>query len=360
MYEFRMPSLGADMEAGTLSRWLVKPGDPVSKGDIVAIVETEKSDIEVEIFTSGTVGQILVEAGKRVPVGTLLATISTNGDAAAVAPPPAATGAPPPASPAARKRAAELGVDLSTVQGTGPGGAVTLGDVESVGKTPAKDRAASMRRAIAAAMARSNREIPHYYLAAEIDVSRALAWLREENLKRQVEQRLLPAVLLLKAVALALRKTPELNGFWENDTFRPGDGVHLGVAVSIRGGGLIAPAIHDADRKSLDELMAALGDLVQRSRAGTLRSSEMTDPTVTVTNLGDQGIGTVFGVIQPPQVALVGFGGIAERPWAEDGKVVVRPLVTATLSADHRATDGHRGSLFLSEVDRLLQKPESL
>jgi len=259
----------------------------------------------------------------------------------------------------ARKMAEELGIDLAKVTGTGIGGAVAKADVEAAAAAP-RDRAASMRRAIGAAMARSKREIPHYYLSATIDMRRALAWLEEENRKRSVEERLLPAVLLLKAVALALRKVPELNGFWVDDTFRPSEAVHVGVAVSIRGGGLIAPALHDVDKRSLGELMAALRDLVQRARAGTLRSSEMTDSTVTVTNLGDQGVETVFGVIYPPQVALVGFGRIVERPWAEGGMLGVRPVLTATLSADHRASDGHRGALFLTALDQLLQKPETL
>ncbi|HSK80252.1 MAG TPA: dihydrolipoamide acetyltransferase family protein, partial [Thermoanaerobaculia bacterium] len=225
---------------------------------------------------------------------------------------------------------------------------------------PPRDRAASMRRAIGAAKARSKREIPHYYLSATIDMRRALAWLTEENRRRSVEERLLPAAILLKAVALALRKVPELNGFYVDDAFRPSEAVHLGVAVALRGGGLIAPAIHDVDKKSLGELMAALRDLVARARAGTLRSSEMSDPTVTVTNLGDQGVETVFGVIYPPQVALVGLGRIVERPWAENGLLGVRPVVTATLSADHRATDGHRGALFLTALDQFLQEPEKL
>jgi len=217
-----------------------------------------------------------------------------------------------------------------------------------------------MRRAIGAAVARSKREIPHYYLASEINVRRAFAWLEEGNRTRAVEERLLPAVLLLKAVAVALREVPELNGFWIDDAFRPGEGIHLGVAISIRGGGLIAPAIHGVDKKSLGELMAALRDLVQRTRAGTLRSSEVSDPTLTVTNLGDQGVESVFGVIYPPQVALVGFGRIVERPWAEGGLLGVRPVLTATLSADHRASDGHRGGLFLAALARLLQEPEKL
>ncbi|MFY9820930.1 MAG: dihydrolipoamide acetyltransferase family protein, partial [Thermoanaerobaculia bacterium] len=210
------------------------------------------------------------------------------------------------------------------------------------------------------AMARSKREIPHYYLATEIDMGRALAWLEEENRKLPVEERLLPAAVLLKAVALALRKVPELNGSWTDGAFQPSAAIHLGVAVATRGGGLIAPAIHDTDKKSLGELMAALRDLVQRARAGTLRSSEMSDPTITVTNLGDQGVETVFGVIYPPQVALVGLGRITERPWAENGLLGVRPALTATLAADHRVTDGHRGGLFLAALDQLLQQPEAL
>ena len=441
-----MPSLGADMEAGTLSKWLVRPGDPVKRGDVVAIIETEKSDIEVEIFASGVVDRILIDKGQRVPVGTLLATLTTNGEVAAAppAPVPAPVEAPaPPAphplapspialpppgrggtlserpagalrsSPAARQRARELGIDLAEVAGSGPGGAVTLADVEEAAKVRAapprqhvhpvarkmaeelgidlskvagtgiggavtkadveaaarpaaveeaapRDRAASMRRAIGAAMARSKREIPHYYLSTRIDMSRALAWLAEENRKRSIEERLLPAALLLKAVALALREVPELNGFWVDGAFQPSAAIHVGVAVSLRGGGLIAPALHDTDRKSLGELMADLRGLVQRTRAGSLRSSEFSDPTVTVTNLGDQGVETVFGVIYPPQVALVGLGTIVERPWAKDGMLAARPVLTATLSADHRASDGHRGALFLAALDRLLQAPEKL
>jgi pyruvate dehydrogenase E2 component (dihydrolipoamide acetyltransferase) len=217
-----------------------------------------------------------------------------------------------------------------------------------------------MRLAIGALMARSKREIPHYYLQTLIDMSRALSWLGEENLRRPVPDRLLPSALLLSAVAGAVAATPAMNGFWVDGAFRPGDGVHLGVAISLRGGGLIAPALHDADRKSLDELMAGLRDLVARARTGGLRSSEMSDPTITVTNLGEQGVDLVHGVIYPPQVALIGFGGIRERPWAADGMIGVRPVVIATLAADHRASDGHAGSRFLTLIDHRLQEPEEL
>jgi pyruvate dehydrogenase E2 component (dihydrolipoamide acetyltransferase) len=217
-----------------------------------------------------------------------------------------------------------------------------------------------MRQAIGAAMARSKREIPHYYLASSVELRRALTWLEAANRERPPTERLLPAVLLLKATALALGKVPELNGFWENDAFRPAAGVHVGWAIALRGGGLIAPAIRDADQKTLDDLMTNMRDLVRRARAGGLRSSELSDPTITVTSLGERGAETVIGVIYPPQVALVGFGRIVQRPWVQDDAIAVRPVVSLSLAADHRASDGHRGGIVLAEIDRLLQEPETL
>lgn len=404
MGEFRMPSLGADMEAGTLVEWLVKPGDRVKRGDIIATVETQKGLFEIENFEDGVVTHLLVRQGTEVPVGTVLATISPEGaappaeavvtgpaapepvvteEAPFPKPPPAAAPAQPPvspperaaASPSARKLAAELGIDLGVIRGTGPHGAVQRADVEraaremeaaaptvppKVEKPPPADYQAGMRRAIAAAMSRSNREIPHYYLETSIDMSAALRWLEGENLKRPIRDRFLPVVLLLKAVARALGDVPELNGFWLEDRHQVRESINVGFAIALRQGGLIAPAIHNVDQLSLDELMAAVNDLIARTRAGRLRSSEVTDATITVTSLGDLGVDTVFGVIYPPQVALVGFGRIFERPWAENGMLGVRRVVTATLSADHRATDGHRGSLFLGALNRHLQSPEKL
>jgi pyruvate dehydrogenase E2 component (dihydrolipoamide acetyltransferase) len=217
-----------------------------------------------------------------------------------------------------------------------------------------------MRQAIAAAMSHSNREIPHFYVGQSIDMSRALAWLAEANAERPVTTRLLPGALLLKAVALALREVPELNGFWKEGGHVPSEAVHVGVAISLRGGGLVAPALHDTDRKSLDELMAEFRDLVQRARAGSLRSSEMSDPTITVTSLGEQGVESVYGLVFPPQVAIVGFGKVVERPWAEGGGLFARPVCHASLAADHRVVDGHRSGLYLAAVDRLLQSPDAL
>jgi pyruvate dehydrogenase E2 component (dihydrolipoamide acetyltransferase) len=217
-----------------------------------------------------------------------------------------------------------------------------------------------MRRAIAAAMSRSKREIPHYYLSETIPMLRASEWLGRENEKRPVTGRLLMAVLQLKAVALALAKFPDLNGFFRDGAHQPSAAVHAGVAISLRQGGLVAPAIHDVQAKALDALMQDLADLVKRARAGSLRSSEMSDPTITVTNLGEGGVEAVFPVIYPPQVAIVGFGTLAERPWAHDGGLRVIPTVVASVAADHRVSDGHRGALYLAELARLLQEPEKL
>jgi pyruvate dehydrogenase E2 component (dihydrolipoamide acetyltransferase) len=394
MGEFRMPSLGADMESGTLVDWRIKAGDPVKRGDVVALVETEKGVIEVEIFENGVVESLVVRPGQKVPVGATLATIRTDGRQAEMQPLPGAesteqkTAAPPVSapvptsppqkslrprvSPLARKRAEELGVDLTNVTGTGEEGSITALDIERAAgqaKPPATPVAPvptkgldlnAMRRVIAAAMARSKREIPHYYLNSTIDMRCALEWLAAENAKRPVTKRLLYSALLIRAVALAIREVPEVNGFCIDGTFKPGDGIHVGVAISLRQGGLINPAIHDVDKKTLDEVMENMLDLVNRARAGHLRSSELSDGTITVTNLGDQGVESVFGVIYPPQVALVGFGKIVERPWAAGGMLGVRPTIIASLAADHRVSDGHRGGRFLIAIDRFLQEPEKL
>ncbi len=344
-----MPSLGADMEAGTLVEWLKRPGDRVRRGDIVAVVETEKGAIEVDIFEEGVIERWLVEPGATVPVGTPLALIADalaaarnggRGGAGAAAAAPAVPPAPPPppaprigagrprVSPAARKLAAERGVDSRSAEGERPGRHDRLCRRLVGGRgarvRPRQSASTSPRCAapIAAAMARSKREIPHYYLSTTIALTKSLAWLEETNAARPPAQRLLLAALLLKAVACALREAPEFNGFFTAEGFRPGTGVHIGTAIAIRGGGLVAPAIRDTDKLSLDELMARLRDLVARVRTGALRSSELSDPTITVTNLGERGVEAVFGVIYPPQVALVGFGTPVERPWVVDGEVV--------------------------------------
>lgn len=396
-----MPSLGADMEEGTVLQWLVKPGDVVHRGDVVAVVDTAKAAVDVEVFSDGLVEALLVPEGTRVPVGTPLARLGPV--AAAVSAPVTSplvrkdarshgvdlarvhgTGpggrvrrvdvghpAQPRVSPYARRLARELGVDLGSVRGSGPGGAVRADDVRAAAsvvpaprqEAPRKQPQAAvspMRQTIARAMSRSWREVPHYHLASSIDLHAAVTWLRQTNLDRPVSERIVPAALLLEATALALRQVPQLNGFWKDDAFVESPRVHLGVAVSLRGGGLVAPALMDADQLALADLMRGLRDLVERARRGRLRREELESATVTVTNLGDLGVEVVHGVVYAPQVALVGFGRVVERPWAVDGLLGVRPVVTATLAADHRATDGFTGARFLAAVDKHLQRPEEL
>lgn len=437
MADFTMPSLGADMEEGTLLEWLVKPGDTVHKGDVVAVVDTAKAAVEVESFVEGVVQRLLVEPGTTVPVGQPLATFGETAVAPAGAPAPVTAPVAAPAtplrapahpplvhSPLVRRQAERLGVDLARVVGSGPGGTITrrdvaraaqavaplapvaptsrarvspyarrlageLGvdlatlappdgrpiraaDVRAAASSAAAEPAAStgaaahafrpeaMRAAIASLMARSKREIPHYYLATTVDLTPALDWLHERNRDLPVTGRLVPAALLLKATALAAQAAPALNGFWVDGGFRPAEQVHLGIAISLRGGGLVAPALHDAAHLSLADLMAQMRDLVTRARAGRLRGSELSDPTLTVTNLGEQGVELVHGVIYPPQVALVGFGRVVERPWAVDGLLGVRSVATLTLTGDHRATDGFTGARFLDDIAQRLQLPEEL
>jgi pyruvate dehydrogenase E2 component (dihydrolipoamide acetyltransferase) len=459
--DFTMPSLGADMESGRILEWLVKPGDQVKRGEPMAVIDTDKAAVEIESFQTGIVGELLVEPGQQVAVGTRLATLLIADDergttsrsrrgpkkgargkaaashpAAAKAAPgipaqapvpnvPAADAArpgtptpPPPirhhaaelgvdlsmvtgtgtggrvtrhdidvaarrrrVSPYARRLAAELGVDLARVSGTGTGGTVRADDVRTAadavrtgesrttlptvgsttGPSPAPATAPRSERAtIAALMSRSKREIPHYYVATTVDMHTVVTWIRDTNRTRPVTERIVPAAALLRAVALAARTMPQLNGFWLDDAFVPGEDVHLGVAISVRHGALVAPALHGAADLELPALMLRLRDLVTRARSGRLTRAELTDPTLTVTDLGDQGVEEVIGVIQPPQVALVGIGRMADRPWAVDGLLGVRPLVRFSLSGDHRATDGYTGARFLATIDDLLQHPEAL
>ncbi|WDH19870.1 dihydrolipoamide acetyltransferase family protein [Pseudomonas chlororaphis] len=372
MIEFKLPSLGADMDEGTLLEWKVHPGDAIRPGQVIAIVDTAKAAIDVECWHEGTVSQLLVDVGTKVPVGTTIAQLLAPGERA---PSVRRTSTPAPVliegenragrrsriSPAARKRAAELGLEISRLQGHGPHGVITLEDVEAAACAASEpDHNQSMRHTIAVAMSRSKREIPHYYLSETIVLDKAMIWLQAHNAQHGLQERLLPSVLLLKAVALALRDYPLLNGFWQDNAFKPALDTDLGVAITLRQGGLVAPVLHHVADTTPIHLMSELSSLVERARSGSLRSSELVGAGITVTQLGDQGVDSVLGVIYPPQVALVGFGRISERPWVKDGQLCVMPTVISSLSADHRVSDGHYGARFLGEVRRLLQMPEAL
>jgi pyruvate dehydrogenase E2 component (dihydrolipoamide acetyltransferase) len=281
---------------------------------------------------------------------------------------PAATGARLKISPAARKRASELGIDVATLQGSGPGGVITLEDVE---RSPRSTRANTdekvgpkagegMREAIAAAMSRSKREIPHYYLSTTVDVTPATEWLAAHNAAAPVAERLLFAALLVKAIALTCVELPGFSGFYRDGGFEASPAVHVGVAVALRGGGLVAPAIMETAGKSLTALMDDFRALVMRARAGRLRASELAAPTIILTSLGESSVDAVFPIIQPPQVAIVGAGEIVTRPWVVDGAVQPRQVVTLSLGADHRVTDGRLGAQFLARVAQRLADAGSL
>lgn len=406
MSTFVMPSLGADMESAVLMEWHVKEGDHVKKGDIIAEVETSKGVIEIEVFEEGIIEKLLVTEETECAVGSPLALIRsdetappTDATAPSLPAEPAPVLEPQPAyvpaetapaeipavvtptesphaeeaahehlhaSPAARRRAKEMGIDLFTLAAQGE--TLHLAQVEAAAPptpepTPAPEPSSpvsGMRQAIARAMSRSNAEIPHYYLSTAINMTPALKWLEEENTKRPIRERILPAALLIRAVVKALEAVPELNGFWRDDAPQPSDHINPGIAIAKRKEGLITPALIDAQTMSLDQTMKALDDLITRTRSGKLRSSELTQQSITITNLGDLGVESVYGVIYPPQVAIVGLGRIIDAPWAEGDALCVRKVMQATLAGDHRATDGRTGALFLDTFNRYLQNTHEL
>ena len=381
MTAFRMPSLGADMDEGTLVEWLKKPGDQLKRGDIIAVVETQKGAIEIEVFHDGVLEATHVKTGTRVPVGEVLATIRTAEEPESVQPvlpevvpqkpvyaPPAQVVAPlTPGlkiTPAASSRAKELGIDVQSVS-PGPDGIIGLKELETP-STSAKPKAGrginldEMRKAIAAAMARSKREIPHYYVSSIIDMTAMMEWLAQENARRAVSDRLLAAVPIIKACALGLLQVPELNGHFLDDRPVRTTEVKMGVGIALRGGGLIAPALALPDRLSLTEIMQRLSDLVARVRGGRLRSSELTEATVTLSNLGDNSADMVLPVIYPPQVAIIGVGQIDARPWVVNGTLASRKTATFAVAGDHRANDGRSAARFLRLLGEILQKPEML
>jgi len=438
-----MPSLGAEMEEGTVLEWYVEPGDHVEHGQIVALLDTEKAEIEMESFETGWIETLLVQPGETVPVGTPMAIVravaqvnegpvrvvreersaheeapaaqeessaqekrsaqkepSAQKELSALEDPsahevpsrhekPSISSDPRVrASPLARRIAGERGIALESLSGSGPHGAIVEADVmaevahvgpetsdeviaskgaskvlraiDSPRASAKTDRAARRRQVIAAAMERSKREIPHYYLATTIELTSALAWLEHANLERPISKRLLLPALLLKAVANAARRFPEMNGHWIDGVHRPVDAVHVGMVVSLRTGGIVVPTLRDADSSSLDELMEQLRDVVTRARVGRLRSVELSDATLAVTSLGDEGVETIYGVIYPPQVSIVGFGAIHSEVRAEGDLLGTRSVLRATLAADHRASDGQEGSRFLTSIARGLANPEKL
>ncbi|WP_027252293.1 dihydrolipoamide acetyltransferase family protein [Photobacterium halotolerans] len=413
-FDIVMPSLGADMRDGMLTEWLVAEGDHVNKGDSIAVIETNKGAIEMESYHTGTISRLLVQPMSTLPVGAILANIDldietvTNADsdlntqppeqppfqrqdqplAAPAATPAQATdtsarsaASTPLASPVVRAMARQQQLNLQGITGTGPSGAILLRDLNTTHQAQQSNNAetptispttkttdtganrrnqAAMRAAIGAAMEKSKREIPHYYLSHDVDLSAAQQWLSEQNAGRDPEERLLLPALLIKAVATLLPQFPTLNGFYQNGGFVQAQAIHIGTVISLREGGLMVPAIHNADQLSLNDTMLALRDISLRSRTGRLRSSELTDATITITNIGERGCDGVFGIIYPPQVAILGFGRLRQSPQVKNNQIEICDTLTITLSADHRVSDGIQGAKFLHALSQQLQQPEQL
>jgi pyruvate dehydrogenase E2 component (dihydrolipoamide acetyltransferase) len=411
MSQFLMPSLGSDMEAGILVEKLAAPGETVHRGDVIAAVETQKGVIEIEVFEDGILAEWLVPIGEKVPVGTPLAVVRAAGETSAETPGLQNSGQPEAqalqapareefpqdalqsqsaapdgsasavlqqaysraspvdpgqkpserlrATPAARRLAARLGLDLNSLA-RDPAQTLYRADVEARQEQPQAAGLSGMRAAIAAAMARSKREIPHYYLSHMIDLTAAQAFIIRQNTGRPPQDRLLVSAAYVKALALAVRKFPEFNGHFRDGGLQPSQTSHVGLAINLRGGGLVAPALFDPAAQSLDALMQSMRNLVARVRAGRFQARELTGATITLSSLGDRGVDQLYGVIYPPQVAIIGIGAPSLRPWVHQQAVVPRQIAGLTLAADHRASDGHRGALLLNAIDNLLQHPEEL
>ncbi|WMN90114.1 2-oxo acid dehydrogenase subunit E2 [Vibrio parahaemolyticus] len=274
------------------------------------------------------------------------------------------------ASPVARKAAHLSGIELSTLTSSGPYGAVLLRDLpkDADTQTPApadkttvvRQDVSPMRQAISDAMSRSKKEIPHYYLALDIDLSKVQTWLAEQNQQREPEQRLLLPAVILNAIARQLVKFPDLNGFYQDGRFTPSTEVNIGNTISLREGGLVIPGILNADQLSVDQTMDALRDLAERSRRGRLRSSEISQTTITVTSIGERGADSITGVIYPPQVAIIGLGRQRQAPVIRKNQIEIGEIMTVTLAADHRVSDGVTGARFLQALAKQLQHPEAL
>lgn len=412
--DITMPSLGADMTKGKLVEWLVKVGDKVQHGDVIAVLETQKGAIDMEVYHDGIITELLVQPVNTVAVGTILARLAEeNTDEQAAlntldqAPSinlekpmvaassvvasvsstksssmgqqsntePVKTSSTTDffyASPIARKIAKTQQLDLSTLKGSGFNSAIILQDIENHIISPSaknnrhsnEERLASMRSAIAAAMSKSKQAIPHFYLSLDIPLNKAQQWLQQVNQGKSPQEHVLLIALLLKATASTLKKYPQLNGFYANDGFVKASEINIANVISLRSGGVVVPAIANVDQLSVDEIMQAIRDITYRSRAiesgERLRSSELSGATITTTNMGERGVDSVFGIIYPPQVAIIGFGKVKKVPQVSADKISIGEQFTVCLSADHRVVDGMLAAKFLNVFAKKLQGPEQL
>src|SRR6266850_4498555 len=377
-----MPKLSEQMETGKIIKWLKNEGDRIQAGDILAEVETDKADVEMEAFGGGVLRKILVPAGGKVPVGSLIGVIAEpNEDIAAVvsqagggAAPAAASlgGGRVKASPLARKIAAQSGVDLKLLQGSGPGGRVVRRDVEAAssasgGARPAmapavaagvefEDQPLSQIRAlIAKRMPLSKAPVPHFYVSSEIAMDRAWA-LREELNALDGQPKISVNDFVIRACALALLGHPGVNASFQGESIRVFYRAHIGVAVALEDG-LITPVLRDAHAKGLAQIAVEARDLAERARHRKLRASEMTGATFSISNLGMLDVTEFSAIINPPEGAILAAGAVRKVPVVTDDGLGVGRRMMLTLSCDHRVMDGAMGARFLQDVKRLLEEP---
>ena len=396
-----MPQMGYDMQEGTLLRWLKQEGEQVSRGEVIAEIETDKAAVEMEAFASGVLRKIVVREGVAVPVGETIAIIGEPDEELPEVAAPAATSALPraevavpappapapvseavpaagplKASPVARRLADERGIDLRQVVGTGPGGRITRDDVlayqpsalaaEPVtvptppGEAPQAVPLSRMRQAIARHTTESKQQIPHFYVAADIDMTRLLELRGDLNRELEGEQvRVSINDFVIKACARALVRYPALNATFQGDRLRMNPAINIGIAVALEEG-LIVPAIPDCGNKSLKEIARASRDVVERAQQGRLRQEEYVGGTFSISNLGTYDVDSFIAIILPPQSAVLAVGTVRQQPVVRDGQVTIAQVMKATLSVDHRVADGAQASQFLGEIKRLLENPVSL
>jgi pyruvate dehydrogenase E2 component (dihydrolipoamide acetyltransferase) len=365
--EVIMPALGMAQETGKVVRWLKEDGAQVTKGEPLLEVETDKVTVEIEAPADGTLAGLAVPEGDEVPVGSVIALVLAEGEQLAELPDPAQgpAGEAPPAtaaavatappqesrrrrlaSPRARRLAEARGVDLAGVVGSGPGGAVVAADLETAEPSPAP-AVGSVWRLMAERMTRAWQEVPQFVLARDVDARRLL---RRDGGFSVTD-------LLVEASARALARHPRLTTSWHDGGLVAGEGVNVGIAVATDDA-LVVPVIHHADRLALAEISARRGELAEAARAGTLRPEDVQGGTFTISNLGMYGVDAFQAIVNPPQAAILAVGRIVERPVAVDGAVAARPVLTLTLSFDHRVVDGARGAEFLDTLASLIETGE--
>jgi pyruvate dehydrogenase E2 component (dihydrolipoamide acetyltransferase) len=398
--EVTMPKLSDTMEEGKVLRWLKHVGDRVAPGDVLAEVETDKADMELEAYDEGVLAELRVAEGATVPVGAVIAVLAAPGEAAAAAPAPApappkpaaaraepsrptlvrrpepaapAPGERPRASPLARRIAEEHGVDLATITGTGPGGRIVERDVRAAvagAAAPAPSAAAPsgakrielgrMRRTTARRMAEAKRDVPHFYVTTEIAMDETVRLKGELERLGGAWEGLTYTHLLLKATGLALRRVPEMNASLEGEgTLVLHEAVNVGLATAVDEG-LLVPVVRACDATPLAELVRQVRELVERARAGRPGPEDLTGATFTLSNLGMYPVTAFAAVVNPPQAAILAVGAVREVPVVRQGRVVPGSVMSVTLSCDHRIVDGALAGRFLRELKGLLEAPVAL